>query len=100
MVTGISIQSSKDALRLTRLFPGILYSTAGVHPHEAKSWDEETLTALKGEVVAIGECGLDFNRNFSLPEVQQVVFEKQVQLACEVKKPLFYLFMKEKLTLN
>ncbi|RXG53388.1 3'-5' ssDNA/RNA exonuclease TatD, partial [Armadillidium vulgare] len=59
-----------------------------IHPHEAKSWDEETLTALKEviqnqEVVAIGECGLDFNRNFSLPEVQKV------QLACEIKKPLF-----------
>lgn len=94
MVTGISIQSSKDALRLTRLFPGTLYSTAGVHPHEAKSWDDETLSALKElvsnqEVVAIGECGLDFNRNFSPPDVQQEVFEKQVQLACEVKKPLF-----------
>ncbi|MCL4128499.1 UNVERIFIED_CONTAM: hypothetical protein GTU68_037758 [Idotea baltica] len=41
------------------------------------------------EVVAIGECGLDFNRNFSPPDVQLEVFEKQVQLACEMKKPLF-----------
>lgn len=57
----------------------------GVHPHEAKSWDDETLAALKEitgnqEVVAVGECGLDFNRNFSLPEVQMEVFEKQVNL--------------------
>ncbi|XP_071514321.1 3'-5' ssDNA/RNA exonuclease TatD isoform X1 [Panulirus ornatus] len=94
MVTGITVQSSKEALRLTRLFPGTLYSTAGVHPHEAKSWDEETEEALRElaanhEVVAIGECGLDFNRNFSPQDVQLEVFEKQVSLACELRKPLF-----------
>ncbi|KAG7161741.1 3'-5' ssDNA/RNA exonuclease TatD-like [Homarus americanus] len=94
MVTGITVQSSKDALRLTRLFPETLYSTAGVHPHEAKSWDDETEEALRElaanhEVVAIGECGLDFNRNFSPQDVQLEVFEKQVSLACELRKPLF-----------
>lgn len=45
--------------------------------------------AANCECVAIGECGLDFNRNFSPQEVQLEVFEKQVQLACELKKPLF-----------
>ena len=86
MVTGTSIQSSKDALRLSRLYPGALYATAGVHPHDAKSWnedEEDTLAVLKDliknpEVVAIGECGLDFNRNFSPPNAQLDVFEKQV----------------------
>ena len=86
MVTGTSVQSSKDALRLSRLYPGALYATAGIHPHDAKSWnedDEDTLAVLKDliknpEVVAIGECGLDFNRNFSPPNVQLDVFEKQV----------------------
>lgn len=94
MVTGITVHSSKEALRLTRLFPETLYSTAGVHPHEAKSWDEETEgeireIAANNEVVAIGECGLDFNRNFSPQDVQLEVFEKQVSLACELRKPLF-----------
>ena len=59
---------------------------AGVHPHDAKSWgdeDQDTLSILKDllcnpEVVAVGECGLDFNRNFSPPNVQLDVFEKQV----------------------
>lgn len=86
MVTGTSVQASKDALRLSRLYPGILYATAGIHPHDAKSWgedDEDTLAVLKDlvrnpEVVAVGECGLDFNRNFSPPNVQLDVFEKQV----------------------
>jgi len=95
MVTGTSIQGSKDALRLTRLYPSQLYCTAGIHPHDAKSWEEDSsLAELKEiakspECVAIGECGLDFNRNFSPPETQLEVFEKQIQLACDINKPMF-----------
>lgn len=94
MVTGASIRSSKEALRLTRIYPGILYSTAGVHPHDAKSWeDSETLAELESiasnpECVAIGECGLDYNRDFSEPETQRSVFHKQIELACRLNKPL------------
>lgn len=71
MVTGASIRSSKEALRLTRIYPGNIYSTAGVHPHDAKSWEEsESLEELESiannpECVAIGECGLDYNSMFS-----------------------------------
>ena len=81
------------------------YFYLGIHPHDAKSWDDEdtlasssdqspTLTALtemanSPECVAIGECGLDFNRNFSPPPTQLEVFEKQIQLACRLQKPLF-----------
>ena len=84
MVTGTSVQGSKDALRLSRLYPGVLYSTAGIHPHDAKSWDSCTDDVLRDiiknpECVAVGECGLDFNRNFSPPDVQLEVFEKQVR---------------------
>uniref|UniRef100_A0A2P2I2S0 Deoxyribonuclease TATDN1 n=1 Tax=Hirondellea gigas TaxID=1518452 RepID=A0A2P2I2S0_9CRUS len=93
MVSGTNIHSSKEALRLTRLYPGVLYSTAGVHPHEAKSWEDDTMEELRSllqnqEVVAVGECGLDFNRNFSPQDVQVQAFEKQVELACSLKKPL------------
>lgn len=94
VVTGTSIHSSKEALRLTRLYPGSLYCTAGVHPHDAKSWSTETYDTLREiasnpECVAIGECGLDFKRNYSEPDIQIQVFKQQVELACELKKPLF-----------
>jgi len=66
MVTGTSVQGSKDALRLSRLYPGTLYATAGVHPHDAKSWgdeDQDTLSILKDllcnpEVVAVVNVAL------------------------------------------
>ncbi|CAD6232089.1 GSCOCG00001740001-RA-CDS [Cotesia congregata] len=94
MVIGASVRSSKEALRLTRIYPGVLYSTAGVHPHDAKSWeDSDTLNELESiasnpECVAIGECGLDYNRDFSDPETQRAVFHKQIELACRLNKPL------------
>uniref|UniRef100_A0A1B6E529 Deoxyribonuclease TATDN1 n=1 Tax=Clastoptera arizonana TaxID=38151 RepID=A0A1B6E529_9HEMI len=93
IVSGSSLKSSREALRLARIYPGTLYSTAGVHPHDAKSWNENSLAELKeiaesSECVAIGECGLDYNRDFSTPDVQKEVFEQQVRLACALKKPL------------
>ncbi|XP_066244927.1 3'-5' ssDNA/RNA exonuclease TatD [Euwallacea similis] len=94
MVTGMSVKGSKEALRLTRIYPGTLYSTAGIHPHDAKSYDDQSWEELKRivqnpECVAIGECGLDYNRNFSEPEDQKAVFEKHIKLAIEHSKPLF-----------
>mmetsp|Transcript_14197 Transcript_14197/g.34212 ORF Transcript_14197/g.34212 Transcript_14197/m.34212 type:complete len:325 (+) Transcript_14197:128-1102(+) len=72
-----------------------LFSTAGVHPHDAKSCnDSETIPTLRRlasttQVVAIGECGLDYNRNFSPPDVQRKWFKHQLELACEVRLPVF-----------
>lgn len=72
-----------------------LYCTAGIHPHEAKSFQPSRsppalrLCLARPCVVAVGECGLDFHRNFSSPEEQVRCFEAQVQLAVELQKPLF-----------
>uniref|UniRef100_A0A1B6MNI3 Deoxyribonuclease TATDN1 n=1 Tax=Graphocephala atropunctata TaxID=36148 RepID=A0A1B6MNI3_9HEMI len=82
VVSGNSMKSSREALRLAHIYPGTLYSTAGVHPHDAKSWTDDTLAELRevatcSECVAVGECGLDYNRDFSTPDVQQEVFELQ-----------------------
>lgn len=71
-----------------------LYCTAGVHPHQAGQVESDWLTTLTQllhlpHVVAVGECGLDFNRNFSTPEQQIQVFDAQLQLAIHHKKPLY-----------
>ncbi|MCY3621464.1 MAG: TatD family hydrolase [Gammaproteobacteria bacterium] len=71
-----------------------LFATAGVHPHDAKAveagWDHEIAElADRAEVVAIGETGLDYHRDFSPRDVQQGVFRRQVELAVRLKMPLF-----------
>ena len=70
-----------------------LATTAGVHPHDAQKWqdaDSERLRMLSANpfVSAIGECGLDFNRNFSEPAAQRRAFQAQIEVACETHKPL------------
>uniref|UniRef100_A0A0K0DHV7 Deoxyribonuclease TATDN1 n=1 Tax=Angiostrongylus cantonensis TaxID=6313 RepID=A0A0K0DHV7_ANGCA len=94
MITGTSEKVSKECMVLAERMPGFLYFTAGVHPHDAKDFDENSIDTLRSlqehhQCVAVGECGLDFNRNFSPQQVQINVFKKQVELACELKKPLF-----------
>jgi TatD DNase family protein len=94
IVTGSSVLSSVAALKLARLHPGYLFSTAGIHPHEAdnfKADDIATFSELLADpqVVAIGETGLDFNRNFSSKENQISAFETHLELATKLEKPLF-----------
>lgn len=94
VVTGTSVTGSEQAAALAETRPGVLHATAGVHPHDAKTCDDRTLESLRAlaatpQVVAIGECGLDFNRNFSPQPVQLAWFEAQVELACELAMPLF-----------
>lgn len=94
IITGTNLNESQQAYRLTQDYPARLYSTAGCHPHDAKNFTSEHLQQISKllahpQVVAVGECGLDFNRNFS-PESQQIdVFEQQLELAVTVQKPLF-----------
>ncbi|MDR1209997.1 MAG: TatD family hydrolase [Clostridiales bacterium] len=94
IVTGTSLRASRAALDLAARYPDRLFSTAGVHPHDAKSWDashESRLAELLGNpaCVAVGECGLDYNRDFSPRDVQRRVFEKQIDIAVRRKAPLF-----------
>ena len=94
VVTGTSVQSSQEALSLARSYPGVLFSTAGVHPHAACEWETNTGACLRelgaqSEVVALGEMGLDFYRNFSPREVQMEVFQHQLALAEELQLPIF-----------
>lgn len=94
IVTGTSERASRDALAMAKRYPAQLSCTAGVHPHDAKHWSANTAAviaelAANREVLAIGECGLDFNRMFS-PEAQQMVcYEAQLALAARLRKPVF-----------
>jgi TatD DNase family protein len=94
VVTGSSVEASKQALRLAEAHPLQLRATAGVHPHHAGSCDGGTIEALRALaahpcVVALGECGLDFNRNYARHPDQERWFVAQLELARELGKPLF-----------
>lgn len=94
LITGTNALESQQALSLAQQHPSYCWSTAGVHPHHASEWSTETATTLRRlaeetQVVAIGECGLDFNRNFSDPEQQVYAFDAQLELAAELALPVF-----------
>jgi TatD DNase family protein len=94
LVTGASVAGSAAAIELARRHPGTLFATAGVHPHHAAQLTVAELPALRAllaqpEVVAAGECGLDYYRDLSPRETQLRAFEWQLQLAAESGKPVF-----------
>lgn len=94
LLTGTSVRSSKEALALAKEYPEMLFATAGIHPHDAKTMNAESIKILAAllkekKVVAVGECGLDFDRDFSPRPVQESCFHAQLSLAEEVQKPLF-----------
>ncbi|MBL8271118.1 TatD family hydrolase [Steroidobacter sp.] len=94
IVTGSSLASTHTALDLVQRHPEQMRCTAGVHPHHAVDLDATQLQAfgelaLRPEVVAVGECGLDYFRNFSPHEAQLKAFEQQLTLAARVRKPVF-----------
>jgi len=94
IVTGSDIAHSRRALELVADVPARLRSTAGVHPHHASQFaahDRNELMALVHDpgVVAVGECGLDYFRNFSSHEDQERVFRMQLEIATSVNKPVF-----------
>jgi TatD DNase family protein len=93
IATGTSVSASERALSVARACPDV-WCTAGVHPHEARSLDARGLDRLRtlakdDRVVVIGECGLDYDRNFSEPGQQRWAFEAQLELAAELGMPVF-----------
>lgn len=93
ITVGIDLGSSREAIALAEEFD--LYAAVGVHPHEARRYPD--LEGLKAElrelaahprVVALGEMGLDFYRNYSPREAQLKVLKAQLELAQELKKPV------------
>jgi len=93
IVTGTTVEESRAALELATRFDN-LHCTAGVHPHHARDCGPGTIAQLREiadqpRVVAIGECGLDFNRNYSPHPDQEKWFVAQLELGLELGKPLF-----------
>lgn len=94
VVTGSSDESNRQAAALAQTHPGFLYSTAGVHPHHASDYDDDSSALIRelaesGHVVAVGECGLDYFRNFSPREAQLDAFRAQLEIAAKTGLPVF-----------
>ncbi len=96
IVTGTGLEENDKALQLARAYPQMLACTAGVHPHHAdevagsSTWlDELKRVAVQKTVCALGEMGLDHHRNFASREHQRRVFGMQLDLAEELRKPVF-----------
>jgi TatD DNase family protein len=94
IVTGSCDDSNVQAAILAESKPGILYSTAGVHPHHASEYSDTSDALIrrlvqKDVVVAVGECGLDYFRNFSPREAQLDAFRRQLEIAKDCGLPVF-----------
>jgi TatD DNase family protein len=97
VLTGTDLQDSQAAAQLCRqLDPqgSRLFCTAGLHPHQASDWQSDSAASLRELLVdpacrALGECGLDFNRDFSPRPQQEKALEQQLALAAELQLPVF-----------
>jgi TatD DNase family protein len=94
IVTGADASGSQQALALAKTHPGVLWATSGVHPHHANEYNAETAALLSelsqhSEVVAVGEMGLDYFRNFSSHTEQEYAFDSQLEIAAKAGKPVF-----------
>ena len=94
LVTGASLDGSRAALDLATTHPGRLFATAGCHPHHAIDHDAAKLRQLaelatQPSVVAVGECGLDYFRDYSPRPRQREVFAAQLAVAGRLQKPVF-----------
>src|SRR6202043_3543205 len=94
VITGSTLASTQRALTLARAHPVRLFATAGVHPHHASELTAPRAAELEHlarqpEVVAVGECGLDYFRDLSPRDAQRLAFHRQLELAAKLGKPVF-----------
>ena len=94
IITGASREGSLRARELAHAHPNLLYATAGVHPHHADEYGDDTDDLLRElqrdpRVLAVGETGLDYHRDFSPRPLQRRAFERQLAIAADSGKPLF-----------
>jgi TatD DNase family protein len=89
---GESLEAASTAAGIATDNPGFLFATAGIHPHDAATFDAPTdlprLRAfLRDGAVAVGECGLDYHYDNSPRELQRAAFSAQIALAGETNRP-------------
>ncbi len=97
VLTGTSVEGSEQALNLCRELDESaqrLFATAGIHPHSASDWNGDSAQRLRAllkepNVRAVGECGLDFNRDFSPRAQQEKVLEEHLAMAVDLQLPVF-----------
>ena len=94
ILTGTDLQTNIEASNLATSNPSYLSSTVGFHPHIADNVEKTDFKKAVDllnckHVVAIGETGLDYNRNFSSKKAQLKIFEQHLELATQIKLPLF-----------
>lgn len=90
---GESIQQANRARGIAQDYPGFVYFTAGVHPHDAADFDSDRDIPLLRQLVrdgavAVGECGLDYHYDHSPRTSQIAAFSAQIDLAREVNRPV------------
>lgn len=100
VLVGLGIDGTERALKLARQYRGRLFVTAGVHPHDAESFTDTTISELRAltadpQVVGVGECGLDYFRNYAPHDIQKIAFKAQLELAKELSLP-FVLHCRDK----
>jgi len=89
---GANLSGSRKAVELSERYENV-YASVGIHPHDVKDIDETTITALRElakskKVVAIGEIGLDYFKEWSPKELQVTRFRELLSLAKELNKPV------------
>ncbi len=92
IVPGLSLKNSKEAITLAEKEPSV-YAAVGVHPQESLQFNQGQIDdfyniANHPKVVAIGEIGLDYFRDYAPRSVQQDVFRIFLSLACDLDLPI------------
>lgn len=93
VLIGVNLEDSRHAVEMARQHSDILRAVVGVHPHDARLWDDTTAAGLRELavdplVVGLGEMGLDYHYDFSPRNEQREVFRQQLELARELDKPI------------
>ncbi len=89
---GIDYKDSKQAIAVAERFDNV-FATVGIHPHDAMNYKTSDYDKFKkladhAKVIAIGEIGLDFFKDYAPRDIQQVVFESMLELSIELELPV------------